>query len=197
MPVASREVLLKDIQVYALAGFRLATAALLPFDFRALLKEFADVLANYAKAAGDRFDLTPAREAVAALDAALVRLNAAIDAKRIAPAEANDAVLALSRALVPLNYQRGTRWRRDLGLTTLPLPALSTCLELDRYPANVLPVAQTHLARGLNHVLAALEEAQERVEKSLSSARPRESGDPEPDAKELDSRLRGNERRMA
>jgi len=58
MPVASKEVLLKDIQVYAIAAFRLATASLLPFDWRALLKEFDQVIANYAKAAGDRFDLT-------------------------------------------------------------------------------------------------------------------------------------------
>lgn len=170
MPVASKEVLLKDIQVYALAAFRLATAPLLPFDFRALLKEFADVLANYAKAAGERFDLQPARDAVAALDALLVRFAGAIDAKRVAPAEANDVMLALSRLLVPLNYQRGTRWRRDLGLTTVPLPALSICLELDRYPANVLPVAQTHLTRGLNHVLAALEEALERVAAALPAS---------------------------
>jgi hypothetical protein len=136
----------------------------LPFDWRALLKEFEQVLAGYAKAAGDRFDLAPAQDAVVALDAALVRLAAAIDARRVAPAEANDTMLALSRLLVPLNYQRGTTWRRDLGLTTQPLPALSICSELDRYPANVLGFAQTHLRRGLNHVVATLEEARERVE---------------------------------
>jgi len=167
MPVASREVLLRDIQVYALAVFRLATVALLPFDWRALLKEFADVIASYAKAAGDRFDLAPARDAVAALDATLVRFGAAVDAKRVAPADANDVMLALSRLLVPLNYQRGSRWRRDLGLTTAPLPALSICSELDRYPANVLGFAQTHLKRGLNQVVATLEEANERVEAAL------------------------------
>ena len=170
MPVASKEVLLKDIQVYALAAFRMATASVLPFDWRALLKEFEQVLGNYAKAAGNRFDLTPAQEAVTALDATLVRFAAAVDAKRIAPAEANDVMLALSRALVPLNYQRGTQWRRDLGLTTQPLPALSICAELDRYPANVLGFAQTHLKRGLNQVVATLEEAKERVEATLSFA---------------------------
>ena len=85
MPVASKEVLLKDIQVYALAAFRLATAPLLPFDWRALLKEFEQTLAGYAKAAGDRFDFQPARDAVAALDAALVRFAAAVDAKRVTP----------------------------------------------------------------------------------------------------------------
>jgi hypothetical protein len=167
MPVASKEVLLKDIQVYATAAFRLATASVLPFDWRALLREFDQVIASYAKAAGDRFDLTEAKDAVAALDAALVRFNAAVDAKRIAPAEANAMLLALSRLLVPLNYQRGSRWRRDLGLTVPPLPALAICAELDRYPANVLGFAQTHLRRGLNQVVATLEEAKEQVEAAL------------------------------
>jgi hypothetical protein len=142
----------------------------LPFDWRALLKEFDQVIANYARAAGDRFDLTAAKDAVAALDATLVRFNAAVDAKRVAPAEANEVQLALSRLLVPLNYQRGSRWRRDLGLTTLPLPALSICTELDRYPANVLGFAQTHLRRGLNQVVATLDEARERVEAALPAA---------------------------
>ena len=89
------------------------------------------------------------------------------DAKRIATVEANDVLLVLSRLLVPLNYQRGTRWRRDLGLTTQPLPALAICAELDRYPPNVLGFALTHLMRGLNQVVATLEEANARVEATL------------------------------
>ena len=40
MPVADRDILLTDIKVYALAAFRLANAPLLPWDWRALLKEF-------------------------------------------------------------------------------------------------------------------------------------------------------------
>ena len=178
MPVADRNVLLKDIRVYLLAAFRLATAEVLPFDWRALLKEFDQTLAGYAKAAGERFDLAPARDAVAELDASLVRLAAASDAKRVSPAEANDLMLALSRLLVPLNFTRGTRWRRDLGVTVPPLPALAIAAELDRYPENALPFAQTHLRRGLNHVLAALEEATERVAAMIPAeqAAPRRAG---------------------
>jgi len=169
MPVASQEVLLKDIQVYALAAFRLATAPLLPLDFRALLQEFAGTLARYAAAAGGRFDLAPAQDAVAALDALLTRFGAAVNAGSIAPADANGITLALSRLLVPLNYQRGGRWRRDLGLTAAPLPALAIAMDLDRYPPNALPFAQMHLTRGMNQVMAALEEAQERVAAALTT----------------------------
>jgi N-acetylated-alpha-linked acidic dipeptidase len=163
LPVADRNVLLKDIQVYLLAVFRLATTRVLPFDWRALLAEFDQTLATYAAAAGERFDLQPARDAVKALDTALARFAGEIDTGRVTPDAANVVLLELSRLLVPLNYTRGTRFRRDLGLPAPPLPALAVATELDRYPAATLPFAQTQLRRGLNQVLAALEAAQEKV----------------------------------
>jgi N-acetylated-alpha-linked acidic dipeptidase len=167
MPVADRDVLLTDIKVYLLAAFRLANAPLLPWDWRALLKEFDGTLAAYAKAAGARFDLAPARTAVDALDAALSRFAAAVEAGRIPPPAANEVLLGLSHLLVPLNYTRGIRWRRDLSVPAPPLTALAVATELDRYPPSALPFAQTHLKRGLNQVLAALTEARERVTAAL------------------------------
>jgi N-acetylated-alpha-linked acidic dipeptidase len=128
-----------------------------------LLREFDDTLGKYALAAGARFDLKPARDAVAALDAALARFADTTEAGRIKPAVANDVLLALSRLLVPLNYTRGLRWRRDLSVPAPPMTALAIAAELDRYPPSALGFAQTHLRRGLNQVLAALEEARERV----------------------------------
>ena len=163
MPVADRDVLSTDIKVYLLAAFRLANAPLLPWDWRALLKEFDGTLTAYAKAAGARFDLAPARAAVDALDVALSRFAAAVEAGSIPPAAANEVLLKLSHLLVPLNYTRGTRWRRDLSVPAPPLTALAVATELDRYPPSALPFAQTHLKRGLNQVLAALTEARERV----------------------------------
>ena len=62
MPVADKDVLLTDIKVYALSVFRLANAKVLPWDWRALLKEFDGTLAKYQAAAGARFDLAPARK---------------------------------------------------------------------------------------------------------------------------------------
>ena len=167
LPVADRDVLLRDIRVYLLAVARLATLPVLPLDWRALLAEFARTLDGYARAAGDRFDLGPAVAAIADLDAAVARLDAAIAGGAVRPAAANAARLALSRALVPLNYARGTRWRRDLGLPAPPLTALAVAAELDRYPPAALPFALTTLRRGLNHVLAALEEGREAVEAAL------------------------------
>ena len=163
MPVADRNVLLTDIKVYALAAFRLANSPLLPWDWRALLKEFDRTVTGYAEKAGPRFDLQPVRDAVAALDASLSRFAAAAEAGSVKPTAANDVLLKLSHLLVPLNYIRGTRWRRDLSVPAPPLTALAIAAELDRYPPTALPFAQTHLKRGMNQVLAALEEARERV----------------------------------
>ena len=168
MPVADRDVLLADIKVYLLAVYRLATAPLLPWDWRALLKEFDRTLANYSSAVGARFDLQPARDAVAELDTVLARFVAAVEAGRIPPGAANAVLMQLSHLLVPLNYTRGIRWRREWAVPAPPLTALAVAAELDRYPAAALPFAQTHLKRGLNQVLAALQEARERVSVALS-----------------------------
>jgi hypothetical protein len=164
LPVADRDILLKDIKVYLLAVFRIANSKVLPWDWRALLKEFDKTLLVYAQAAGDRFDLKPARDAVAALEGALTRFHASVDAGKVKPPAANEVLMRLGNLLVALNYTRGTRWRRDLSVTAAPLTALSVAAELDRYPPTALPFAQTHLKRGLNQVLAALQEAKERVE---------------------------------
>ena len=83
MPVADKDVLLTDIKVYALAVFRLANATVLPWDWRALLKEFDSTLAKYQAAAGERFDLKPAKDAVAKLDAALTQMAAGLDAGKV------------------------------------------------------------------------------------------------------------------
>jgi N-acetylated-alpha-linked acidic dipeptidase len=164
MPVADKDVLLTDIKVYALAVFRLANATVLPWDWRALLKEFDSTLAKYQTAAGERFDFKPAQDAVAKLDAALSQMATGLDAGKVKASDANGALHELSRLLVPLNYTTGTRFRRDLSRPAAPLTPLSVAGTLDRYPVSALPFATTQLRRGMNQVLAALEEAKEKVQ---------------------------------
>jgi N-acetylated-alpha-linked acidic dipeptidase len=164
MPVADRNVLLTDIKVYALAVFRLANATVLPWDWRALLKEFDATLTKYQSAAGGRFDLKPAKDAVARLDAALTQMAADLEAGKVKAAAANGALHDISRLLVPLNYTTGTRFRRDLSKPAAPLTALSVAAALDRYPVSALPFATTQLRRGLNQVLTSLDEARDRVQ---------------------------------
>ena len=73
--IADRNILLDDIKVYLLAVWRNANAVLLPYDWSALLVEFADTVSNYQRAAGSRFDLAPARDAVAALQDSVARFE--------------------------------------------------------------------------------------------------------------------------
>jgi len=164
MPVADKDVLLTDVKVYALAVFRLANATVLPWDWRALLKEFDSTLAKYQAAAGERFDLKPAKDAVARLDAALTQMAAGLDGGKVKVSDANGALHELSRLLVPLNYTTGTRFRRDLSKPAAPLTPLSVASALDRYPVSALPFATTQLRRGMNQVIAALEEAKKKVQ---------------------------------
>ena len=159
MDVADPGVLLTDIRLYALAVFRMATASVLPLDPAALVAELDAHCARYQQAAGDRFDLSPARAAFAALAAKL----AAFESREVSPETQTVTRLAVLRHLVPLDYTRGTRWRRDFGLPAPPLTHLAVAAELDRYPPAALGFATTTLKRGMNHVLAALEAAAEAI----------------------------------
>jgi hypothetical protein len=157
--VADPEVLLTDIRLYALAAFRMASMPAIPLDPAALIAELQGHLSRYAAAAGSRFELAPAARAFAGLAARL----AAFEASNPPPALATATRLAVLRHLVPLDYTRGTRYRRDFGLPAPPLTHLAVAAELDRYPAEALGFATTTLTRGLNHVLAAVEAAAESI----------------------------------
>ncbi|MBX6373663.1 MAG: hypothetical protein IRZ13_05420 [Acetobacteraceae bacterium] len=160
LDVADPEVLLRDIRLYALAVFRMASRPVIPLDPGALVAHFAAQVERYQAAAGDRFDLSPARAAFASLAARLAALDAALAEGRVTAEVANAARLAALRHLVPLDYTRGTRFRRDFGLPAAPLTHLAVAAELDRYPEQALGFATTTLRRGLNHVLAAVEAAE-------------------------------------
>src|SRR4029077_15523036 len=108
---------------------------------------------------------------VKSLDAALTRMAAGLDSGAVKAKAANDVLHKLSHLLVPLNYTRGTRFRRDLSMPAAPLTPLSVAKDLDRYPVSAMGFATTQLRRGMNQVLAALDEARERVENVSGSAR--------------------------
>lgn len=171
LEIADRDILIDDIKLYLLAVWRNANAVLLPYDWGALVAEFADTVRGYQRAAGSRFDLTPAQDAVAALADSVAWFERAVRAGSIPPAEANRTSLLLSRHLVPLNYVKGTRFRRDLATPPSPLPWLAIAEELDRYPPAAIGFALTQLQRGCNHVVGALMDAREMLDAALTAAR--------------------------
>ena len=171
LDIADRDILLDDIRIYLLAVWRNANAVLLPYDWGALIAEFAGTVRSYQRAAGDRFDLGPAQQAVAALGDSVARFERAVRAGSIPLADANRTLLRLSRHLVPLNYVKGTRFRRDLATPPSPLPWLAIAEELDRYPPSTLGFALNQLQRGCNHVVGGLMDACEVVDVALDDAR--------------------------
>lgn len=164
LEIADRDNLLRDIRIYAAAVVRNADAAVLPFDWRAAAREYLETIAHYQARAGERFDLTPAREAAEALRTVLGDFYGRLEANAIPPARANAVIQGLARILVPLNHTREVRFRHDPALTIPPLPALSVAAELDRHEREGnLGFALNHLVRGQNRVVSALRGATRQV----------------------------------
>ena len=165
MEIADKHNLMRDLRVYAASLQRLLNNPLHPYDFRALTAEFADTLAAYAAAAGDDADFSPATEALADLNAALDELYAAAEGLTDSAVDdagvraINDALLAMARELVLINFTRRGRFRTEPAVRVPQLPDLAPALDLDGADAHMRRVTRTHLLRGVNRVAWALESA--------------------------------------
>jgi hypothetical protein len=166
--IADREILLRDIKVYLAAVLGVANAQVLPFDWRATAKDFAATLVRYQAAAGDRFDFTPATDALARLSAALDRFHAGVASGSVPAAVANRVIHKLARILVPANHAREARFRHDPALPVPPLPTIALATELATMPPEKLGFARTTLVRGQNRLVAAFDDATELVIGALS-----------------------------
>jgi hypothetical protein len=161
--IADREMLLRDIRIYLLSTLRVVQADLLPFDFLATAEEFSGTVARYAKAAGDRADLTPAIAATDAFKDAVARLQAS----DVASVRKNAVMKNLARILVPVNFTKGPRFTHDPAFTAPPLPCLAVAGEIGRHEGLMLGFAKTQLMRGQNRYVAALRAATRLVETAL------------------------------
>ncbi|MDN2579804.1 M28 family peptidase [Aquibium sp. ELW1220] len=164
LEIADRDVLLRDMKVYLLAVLRNANAEILPFDWRATAKEFAETVAGYQDKAGSRFDLSASKAAVAELASALDGFYARVEAGTVTPAAANTVIQDLARILVPINFTRVNRFRHDPALTIPPLPSIAAAAELDKFDATTLGFAKTQLVRGQNRLISALRQARRHIE---------------------------------
>ena len=154
--------LMIDMKIYLLAALRVANADTLPFDWAATAAEFLHTIEDYEAASSGLADLSPARDATKALQAALERLS-------VTPADTQNPVLhAIGRILVPVNYTREPRFRHDPAYTVPKLPTLAVAADLPGYTDDHMRrVAQTELLRGQNCYVAALTQARHLVEAVL------------------------------
>ena len=162
LEVADKDILERDIKVYLLAILRTANAEILPFDWRATAAEFAGTITDYQAAAGDRFDLTPSKNAVAALSSALETFYNDVASGTVPADTANTVIQDLARILVPINFCREARFRHDAAANIPPLPTIHVATELDQHD-KTLGFALNQLLRGQNRLVAALRQATRHV----------------------------------
>lgn len=172
--IADRDILRKDIGIYLAATMGAANATIAPFDFTRTLRGFAATLDRYQEAAGEAFDFTPGREALAALMTTLHAFAACTRSLASQPItstpvrRANQAIRRLARLLVPVNYTRGPAFFHDPAESTPPLPDLHVATQIPSLPAEQLGFTRTHLMRGQNRLVAALRDAQRVVEEAMA-----------------------------
>lgn len=168
--ILDKDILLRDIKMYAASVLRVINAPVVPFNFRSVTAEFKQVLDGYQKAADGFFDFAPAFSAVSALDTALEQFYASIPADLTAEsptaAAYNAAQLRLARILIPLNYTKHEAFHHDPSSTVPPLPNLAhattaAAAKGDEAKSGVL---RATLTRGQNKVVWELQMATETVQ---------------------------------
>lgn len=188
LDVAERTNLERDLAVYVMALTRVLNAEILPFDFRATAEELGEALDQYAAAAGEWLDLSPALEELAGLQRELEwlydedipisgngrpplgeveageRSHVSLTADRV-----NAILMELARILVPLGYAEGERFEHDPALPRAVIPKLAGAMGLagvaEKDPSR-LPFLQTGLRRRVNQVANRLYEAAQVIRRS-------------------------------
>lgn len=164
LEIADKDNLMRDLRVYTTSLQRLLNNPLHPFDFRSLTAEFKETLDRYAEAAGDGANFSPAYDALDDLKAALDSLYAAADSLADSTVDNpavrafNDAMLAIGRELVLINYTRRGRFRNEPAMRVPQLPDLAPALDMPS-DEHMRQVTKTHLLRGMNRVAWAFETA--------------------------------------
>jgi N-acetylated-alpha-linked acidic dipeptidase len=161
---ADPEVLVRDVRVYATALARLLTADVVPLDHRETVDRHREYLLEYDGAAGEHLDLGPALEALEGLGRALEAFHDAVAAGEVAPADANEAIVAVSRRLVPLSFCTEGRFEQDPATPRPPYPRLAPAADLPDLDDETRRRKQVHLRRQRNHVVHELRRARAAVE---------------------------------
>jgi hypothetical protein len=163
--------LARDARLYAATLFRLCAEPILPFNYAAAAAELDAFVADYQQLLGDRFGLDPARERTQALRQDAATLHDALERLRVrladgdtAPANLaaiNAALMALGRAIIPLNYTAAGPFGHDPALAMPPLPLLDAARQLATAPvgSDAAKFSAVALQRGLNQVVYGLDAA--------------------------------------
>ena len=169
LEVADLGNLLRDMRVYAALVWRIATAPVVPLDYRVTVSEMRSTLGRYGAAAGDDAVLGPAVDALDRLDRSLALLEETVEACRDwddMAASLNAALRVVAHQLVTVNYTRSAAFHHDSTFEPPPLPDLAPALELPaaRTDPHRSGILRAHLLRGRNRLEWALRTARLAVE---------------------------------
>jgi hypothetical protein len=121
--------LTRDAQIYAAVTYRFLAERILPLDLRASAGDLLAHLRAWQQKAEGRFDLTEViarAEEVTVLAGQLQgRLAAADQLPASDQSRLNDAIMAVERPLVRLNYVQSDPFSHDPALGQPPVPALA------------------------------------------------------------------------
>ena len=161
----------RDTRVVLHTLQRLLTDRVLPLDYAAYATALVSELDRLGDALGERLDLH-----VLHRSAVRLRENAAAVTARAATATDTEArlidrgLMRASRALVPVNYTAGDRFRHDNALPHPAWPSLDGLRELAAQNAgsNELPFYVVHARQTRNRIAHALREANDALESVLA-----------------------------
>ncbi|MDW8063652.1 MAG: M28 family peptidase [Candidatus Caldarchaeum sp.] len=168
MHIADKTILETDTKIYLLSVYRLATAKLYPLDFRKTVDKSIEIIADYGKAAGTHFDLTPVIDDLKALRQKLEDVYNLVsrDTSEVTAERFNRMLLKLSRIIIPINYTKSGRFAHDPALEVPAFPDLAPTRELKQFSVNSdeYRFLLNQLVRGRNKVRATIRSAIEVVE---------------------------------
>ena len=130
------DLLVRDTQIYVHTIGRLLTDRVLPLDYAAATTALQAELATVQQALGDAFDLSGWIDRVAMLHEKAAALTALPVTDDAAAARINQALMAVSRALVPIDYTTGDRFDHDPALPQSKYPVLDVVRRLGAVPGD-------------------------------------------------------------
>jgi hypothetical protein len=146
--------LVRDTRVFVRAIWWLLTDPVLPLDYATHASALMTELMGLSRKLGDRLSLAPLVQAAEALRETAVSLRGEPDA-------VNRALMAASRALVPIDYTSGDRFRHDPALPQSPWPVMDPIRVLAAAEgADAIRFAAVEAVRARNRILHALQQAQ-------------------------------------
>jgi N-acetylated-alpha-linked acidic dipeptidase len=169
MHVADLSILEKDIKIYVTAILRAVNATIHPFNFVNTANELEATIKAYQEQAGSNFDFTAALNEVKALREDLVSFYKGIEELKDLPMtdpqvkEVNTVIEKLARILVTINFTRKGKFRHDSALNVPALPDIAPAVNFAQLKEGTheYKVLKTHLMRGQNRVVWALQQARE------------------------------------